>query len=316
LDILTPATDWATSPSSSEYLPARLPLLRQIAVFIGVVGPFIGVIVGIVLLWNRGVSLIDIILLITMYALTVVGVTVGFHRLFTHRSFETVRPIRVLLAIAGSMSLQGPIIKWCAVHRRHHQLSDRDGDPHSPHAYGAGFLQMLRGMWHSHVGWLFESEASDMGRSVTDLMDDRSLVVIDRLFLLWVFIGVLIPAAAGFLLTRTWLGALTGFIWGGLVRLFFMHHVTWSINSVCHVWGTRPFASADCSTNNPACAIVSFGEGWHNNHHAFPTSARHGLRWWELDIAYLFIRLLAICRLAWDIRVPNAAALRAKMKRP
>jgi stearoyl-CoA desaturase (delta-9 desaturase) len=284
------------------------------AVLIAVVVPFIGLIAGVTMLWGRGFGWLELTLLLSMYALTVLGVTVGFHRLFTHRSFETIAPIHILLAIAGSMSLQGPVIKWCAVHRRHHQCADDEGDPHSPHHHGGGVTGMLKGMWHAHVGWIFENDPEDIARSVKDLTADRALLFVDRTFLVWVFLGVLIPTAIGFAVTGTWWGALSGFVWGGLIRIFVMHHVTWSINSVCHVWGARPYESGDHSRNNPIFGILGFGEGWHNNHHAFPTSARHGLAWWQFDITWIFIRTLSVLGLAWNLRVPNQAALQAKRR--
>jgi stearoyl-CoA desaturase (delta-9 desaturase) len=287
---------------------------QRIAVFIGVVAPFLTLIGAIVLFWNRGIYRIDMVLLAAMYSLTVIGITAGFHRLFTHRGFEAARPVRIFLAIAGSMALQGPVIKWCAVHRRHHQQSDREGDPHSPYAFGDGFWAMVRGMWHSHVGWLFEDEPKDMHRSVSDLMTDKALVFIDKTFFLWFTIGLIIPTAIGYFVMGSWWGALHGLFWGGGARVCLMHHATWSINSVCHIWGTRPFNSNDESRNNFIFGIVSFGEGWHNNHHAFPTSARHGLRWYQLDISWLFIRTLKTFGLAWNLRLPNEAALKAKRR--
>jgi stearoyl-CoA desaturase (Delta-9 desaturase) len=315
MDILTPARQWAeTTPQ--EAAPHQMTRTQRLAVLLGVVGPFIALLAAIVLLWGYGVGITDLALLAAFYSLTVIGITVGYHRLLTHRAFETSRAVKVLLAIAGSMALQGPVIKWCAIHRRHHQLSDRDGDPHSPHLHGDGVIGLIKGMWHAHVGWIFENDPADLTRSVKDLLDDRALHVVDRLFLVWFFIGLLIPTAIGGLVTGTWWGAFTGFMWGGLVRIFLMHHVTWSINSVCHVWGTRPFDSHDHSTNNLPIAIVSFGEGWHNNHHAFPTSARHGLKWWQIDISWMFIQTLRLLGLAWDIRVPNEAAMASKRQAP
>jgi stearoyl-CoA desaturase (delta-9 desaturase) len=249
-----------------------------------------------------------------MYHVTGLGVTVGYHRLFTHRSFETVWPIRLALGILGSMAVQGPLLKWVAVHRRHHQHSDEVGDPHSPHLHGPGFFAMLRGLVHAHTGWLFSPDFAGMERYVRDLSSDRMLLAISKLFPLWVLIGLLIPAALGGLLTLTWYGVLAGFIWGGLVRIFLVHHMTWSINSVCHLWGGRPFRSQDHSRNNLIFGIIGFGEGWHNNHHAFPTSARHGLRWWQIDMTYLIIRTLKAVKLAWKVRLPSADAMALRLR--
>jgi stearoyl-CoA desaturase (delta-9 desaturase) len=247
-----------------------------------------------------------------MYALTALGVTVGFHRLFTHRSFETTRPVKFIFAVLGSMALEGPVLKWVAMHRRHHQHSDGEGDPHSPHHHGEGLRGLLAGAWHAHVGWIFDPDPADLPRYAGDLARDGVVRSVSRTWVLWSAIGLVLPAVLGGLITWSWRGALLGFIWGGLARVFLVHHVTWSINSVCHLWGTRPFKSRDESRNNFLFGVVGMGEGWHNNHHAFPTSARHGLRWWELDLSYWVIRGLAAAGLAWKVRVPAAPAVAAK----
>ncbi len=283
-------------------------------ILLTVVLPFVGLIVGIVFLWEHGFSWVQLILLLVMYHLTGLGVTIGYHRLFTHRSFETTWPIRLALGILGSMAVQGPLLKWVAVHRRHHQHSDEPGDPHSPHLHGQGFLAMLRGLVHAHTGWLFSADFAGMERYVRDLSSDRMLRAVSRLFPLWVLIGLLIPAALGGLLSMTWYGVLAGFIWGGLVRVFLVHHMTWSINSVCHLWGGRPFRSQDESRNNAVFGVIGFGEGWHNNHHAFPTSARHGLRWWQVDLTYMIIRTLKAMKLAWKVRLPSVDAIALRLR--
>lgn len=312
MDIIPRHDQWnaATEPPR----PDRMSFSSQMAVAVGVIGPFIGLLGAMVFLWGRGMGWVDLWLLVGMYSLTVIGVTVGFHRLFTHKSFETSTSIKAFLAIAGSMSIQGPVIKWCAVHRRHHQESDQEGDPHSPHLHGDGFFAMLAGMWHAHVGWIFEPDPENIRRSVKDLVADPVLMRINNWFAVWVALGLILPAGVGYACTGSWWGALSGFLWGGLVRVFVMHHVTWSINSVCHVWGTRPFDSRDESRNNFPIALISFGEGWHNNHHAFPTSARHGLKWWQIDISYIFIRMMQLVGLAWDVRVPPRSAMAAKAR--
>jgi stearoyl-CoA desaturase (delta-9 desaturase) len=212
------------------------------------------------------------------------------------------------------MSVEGPLFTWCAVHRLHHQHSDKPDDPHSPHLHGGGVRGFLKGLWHAHMGWLFKPDAAGVSRYIPDLLSDRLLKTISALFPLWVTIGLLLPALIGGLATLSWTGALLGFIWGGLARVFLVHHVTWSINSVCHIWGRQPFRSHDESRNNPVIGILALGEGWHNNHHAFPTSARHGLRWWEIDVSYWTIRLLSLLRLAWRVRVPGAEAIAAKQR--
>jgi stearoyl-CoA desaturase (delta-9 desaturase) len=291
-----------------------MSLAERITILLSVVLPLGGLIAGIFLLWGRGITWTELGLFIGMYSITVLGITVGYHRLFTHASFETPKFMKVFFAIAGSMAVQGPVLTWVATHRKHHQHSDHDEDPHSPHHHGGGVLGTLKGMWHAHVGWLFHPKPQGLARYVKDLINDRALLVVDKLFPLWVALGLLIPTLLGGLITMSWTGAALGFVWGGLVRIFVMHHVTWSINSVCHVWGARPFKSHDHSTNNLVFAILGFGEGWHNNHHAFPTSARHGLRWWEVDISYIIIRLLSFVGLARNIRVPSEERMKAKLR--
>lgn len=292
------------SPADPTLGADRASVLMRIALLLAVILPFLGLVAAIVLLWGHGFSWVQLGLLVGMYLLTILGVTVGFHRLFTHRAFETTRPIQIILTILGSMTVEGPLFKWVAMHRRHHQYSDSPGDPHSPHLHGRGVLGVFRGMWHAHLGWLFEADGPGLNRYVGDLQPDRTLRTVSALFPLWVGLGLLAPTALGGLLTGTWWGALLGFIWGGLARIFLVHHVTWSINSVCHLWGRQPFRSRDQSRNNVLFGILGLGEGWHNNHHAFPTSARHGLRWWQIDLSYLVIRGLSAMRLAWKVRLP------------
>ncbi len=276
--------------------------------------PFAGLVVAIVLLWGVAFNWIYLGLLGGMYIATAVGITVGYHRFFTHRSFRTPRPIAAILAALGSMAVEGPVLQWAAVHRRHHQHSDDHDDPHSPHTHGAGIWGILRGMWHAHMGWLLRAQPRGLARYVRDLRKDRLVRWMSRLFPVWVLLGLLVPAALGGVLTLSWTGVLLGFIWGGLVRIFLVHHVTWSINSVCHIWGSRPFRSHDESRNNAIFGILALGEGWHNNHHAFPASARHGLRWWEIDVSYLIIRGMGLIGLARDIRVPNSERVMAKRR--
>ena len=290
----------------------RVSLQVRLVNLVGVVLPFIGLIVAIWLLWGVAFSWVYLVLLFVMYLISGLGITVGYHRFFTHKSFETPRFMQALLAIAGSMALEGSVLKWAAVHRSHHQHSDDEHDPHSPHTHGAGVLNALRGMWHAHMGWLFRSHSISLQKYVVDLRRDPLIRTMSALFPLWVLLGLLIPAVLGGLLTWSWTGVLLGFIWGGLVRIFLVHHVTWSINSVCHIWGSRPFKSHDESRNNIVFGVLGLGEGWHNNHHAFPTSARHGLRWWQLDISYLTILAMSRVGLASKIRVPSPARVAAK----
>ena len=268
-----------------------------------VVVPFLATLAGIVLFWNRIVSATDLAILAVMYLLTATGITVGFHRMLTHRSFRTHRATEYLFAVLGSMAVQGSVIAWVADHRKHHAHTDVEGDPHSPHVgHGDGVGGVLGGLWHAHTGWLLsEHGRADWKRYAPDLWEDRGMRLINRRFVSLVMLGLAIPAAAGYLITGTIGGAATGLLWGGLVRIFFVHHVTWSVNSICHFMGTRRFEVDDRSTNVFWLALPSLGESWHHNHHAFPRSAVHGLRRWELDPSALVIRSLERVGLAWNV---------------
>jgi stearoyl-CoA desaturase (delta-9 desaturase) len=279
---------------------------------IAVILPFAGLLTAIGLLWPLEFGWTYIGLLLGMYILTGLGVTVGYHRLFTHKSFETGRVMTFIIGALGSMAAEGPIITWVATHRKHHQHSDEDEDPHSPHAHGGGFWGMMRGLWHAHMGWLLDPRDVDEARYAPDLQRDGVVRALSKTFPLWVALGLLIPAALGGLLTMSWFGVLLGLLWGGFVRIFLVHHVTWSVNSICHIWGAQRFESHDESRNNMVCAILAFGEGWHNNHHAFPTSARHGLRWWEIDTSYLVIKAMKALGLARNIKTPAPDRIEAK----
>ena len=317
--ISAPALTADPSTSSTASTPTieveeRESLAVRAVTLLAVVLPLLGLVAAVVLLWGHGFSWVHLGLLLGMYLLTVLGITVGFHRLFTHRAFEAKRSVQAVFAVLGSMAVQGPLLEWVALHRRHHQHSDGEEDPHSPHAHGGGVRGVLRGMWHAHVGWMFSRDPEDLSRYVGDLQADTLIRRVSSTWTLWSAFGLVLPAVLGGLITWTWTGVLLGFIWGGLTRVFLVHHVTWSINSVCHLWGTRPFRSHDESRNNAIFGVIGLGEGWHNNHHAFPTSARHGLRWWEFDASYLIIRGLELCGLAWKVRVPTAAAMNAKLR--
>jgi stearoyl-CoA desaturase (delta-9 desaturase) len=250
-----------------------------------VVVPFAASIAAIVLLWNSLVSGADLAILAGMYLVTALGVTVGFHRLLTHRSFQTPKWLEYLFAVLGSMAVQGPVNSWVADHRKHHAHTDKEGDPHSPHVgHGDGVRGVLAGLWHAHTGWLLSEQGrAEWKRYARDLDEDRGMRFISRHFVWLVVLSLAVPAGLGFALTGTAAGALTGFLWGGLVRIFLVHHVTWSVNSVCHFLGSRRFEVEDESRNVFWLALPSLGEAWHHNHHAFPRSARHGLKRWELD---------------------------------
>jgi stearoyl-CoA desaturase (Delta-9 desaturase) len=268
----------------------------------GVLLPFIGFVLAVVLLWNTLVDWADLAVMLVMYVISITGVTLGFHRLLTHRSFQTYKPVEYTLAILGSLAVQGPVISWVADHRKHHAHTDQEGDPHSPHGHGSGLRGAVAGLWYAHMGWLFHvSGTSDHARYARELHEDRGMRAIHRTFGLWVTVGILMPAAVGYAVDATLEGALIAALWGGPVRIFALHHVTWSINSVCHFFGTRRFAVDDHSTNVFWLSLLSFGESWHHNHHAFPRSARHGLRWWEVDPTGWLIRGMRRVKLAWNV---------------
>ncbi|HZU35993.1 MAG TPA: acyl-CoA desaturase [Gemmataceae bacterium] len=288
--------------------PERLALGLKVANFLAVVLPLLGVGSIAVFLWGWGFSWTDLGLLLGMYVLTALGITVGFHRLFVHRSFQTYPIIQFVLGVLGSMAVEGSLFHWVGLHRRHHQHSDRPGDPHSPHLHGEGIRGLLRGLWHAHLGWFFDPDPPDLDRYFKDLQQSRMLRTVSALFPVWLALGLLLPGVLGGVITGTWAGVWTGLIWGGLVRVFLVHHVTWSVNSVCHLWGFQPYQSADESRNNYLFGVLAMGEGFHNTHHAFPTSARHGLRWWQPDVSYYVIRVLSWLGLAWDVKVPSKAA--------
>jgi stearoyl-CoA desaturase (delta-9 desaturase) len=281
-----------------------MTLQHKIFNLIGVSAPFAGLILAIALLWGRAVGPLELGLMAGFYVFTCMGVTLGYHRMFTHRAFESSRVFRAVIAIIGSMAVEGSVITWVADHRKHHAFTDREGDPHSPHLSGPGFTGAVKGLWHAHIGWLFETVATaDRQRFAPDLVKDRALQVIDRLFPLWVLISFAIPFVVGWIVGGGIVAALTALLWGGLVRVFLLHHVTWSINSICHFFGRKRFEVDDESTNVFWLAPLSMGEAWHHNHHAFPTSAFHGLRWWErmTDPTGLVIMLLEKLGLVWNV---------------
>jgi stearoyl-CoA desaturase (delta-9 desaturase) len=289
-------------------------LTVRIVTIAAIIIPFAGFIAAAWLMWEKHFTWFYAGLLLTMYVLTAFGVTVGYHRYFTHSSFKTNRVVQALLGVLGSMAVEGPVLRWCAMHRLHHQCSDKPGDPHSPHEHGDGLGGVIKGFIHAHVGWMVAATSpARLFRYVPDLSSDKLNRFMDRTFAVWALLGLALPTVAGGLITMSWTGALLGFIWGGLVRVFLVHHVTWSVNSVCHIWGSRPFRSHDHSRNNFLFGVLAMGEGWHNNHHAFPTSARHGLKWWQIDTSYLLIKTLEKLGLAWDVKVPSSARLESKL---
>jgi stearoyl-CoA desaturase (Delta-9 desaturase) len=288
-----------TSSTAMTKLEQRVNLLA-------VAVPFAATLTAIVLLWNSVVSATDLAILAVMYVLTGFGVTVGFHRMLTHRAFQAPKPVEYAFAILGSMAVQGPVADWVADHRKHHAHADHEGDPHSPHVgHGDGVGAVLRGLWHAHVGWLLSDQGQASARRYApELLEDRGMRLISRRFPLLVLLSLAIPAVAGWALSGgSAAGAATGLLWGGLVRIFFVHHVTWSVNSVCHFLGTRRFETEDQSTNVAWLSLLSFGESWHHNHHAFPRSASHGLRPWEraLDPSAYVIKAMEKLGLARNV---------------
>jgi stearoyl-CoA desaturase (Delta-9 desaturase) len=267
--------------------------------------------------WNHVIPVGDLVLAAVMYLFTGFGVAAGLHRLFTHRSFKANRALKVTLAVAGSMALEGSLISWVAIHRRHHMFSDQPGDPHSPYRYGSDFPGSFRGFLWAHVGWLFAANPTDTDRFAPDLLRDRDLVVVDKLFPVLAITSLAIPFALGWLIWGTLAGAVGAFFWAGVVRMALLHHVTWSINSVCHLWGRRPFMTSDFSGNVATLALLSFGESWHNFHHSAPASARHGVLAHQMDPAARLIRWFEIAGWATKVRWPTSSQIdRLTIKAP
>ncbi|WP_116449768.1 acyl-CoA desaturase [Blastococcus litoris] len=289
-------------------------ILEIVTLSVIVAVPFLALIAVVPVVWGWGMSWLDVGLAVGFYYLTLLGVTVGYHRHFTHGSFKATRPLRLALAAAGSMAIQGPVVQWVADHRRHHAFADRAGDPHSPWRYGTDLRALLKGMWHAHLGWTFERRKTNPERYAPDLLKDGALVTTSRLFVLWAALSLFLPAVIGGLVTGTWAGAWSAFFWAGLVRIALLHHVTWSINSVCHVMGNRPFASRDRATNFWPLAILSGGESWHNLHHADPTCARHGVLRGQIDISARIIWFFEKLGWARDVKWPDPVRLAAKRR--
>ncbi len=265
--------------------------------------PIIALLVVAWQIWGDWLYWSDLIVFAIMYVATGLGITVGFHRLFTHRAFKAKTSVRATFAILGSMAIEGPIISWVADHRKHHAFSDQPGDPHSPHVdHGHGFKGAMRGLLHAHVGWLFiHTQRGRHERYAPDLMADPVIRWVNKWFFAWAVGGLVMAFLLGWLIGGSIHTALTGLLWGGAVRMLVLHHVTYSINSLCHFFGRRAFETKDESRNLLWLAIPSFGESWHNNHHAFPTSAEHGMRGWQIDTSALVIRGLEKAGLAWDV---------------
>jgi len=307
---MTTATPTRPRPPAKPLLSAQAGRAELLTIRAFLIIPFIAllaIIPAAVLGW--GISWVDLGIAAAFYTFSTLGVTVGYHRYFTHGAFKASRPLRIALAVAGGFAAQGSIITWVADHRRHHAFSDREGDPHSPWLFGTSPYALAKGFWHAHMGWLFGRDRTNVDRFAPDLADDPDLRAVDRLFPLWVTLSVGLPAVLGGLITWSWWGALTGFLWAGLARVAFQHHVTWSVNSVCHMIGDRPFASRDHSANVWPLAILSMGESWHNLHHADPTSARHGVRRGQLDVSARVIWIFEKLGWAREVRWPTPQRL-------
>jgi len=290
-------------PGPEHVQPPEFETLDRVLTGIITVGPILALVLVAWQLWDGLLHPSDVIVFVVIYLLTGLGVTIGLHRLLTHRSFKTYPLVRGIFAVLGSAAIEGPVISWVADHRKHHAFSDRAGDPHSPHVdHGSGLRGALRGLGHAHLGWLFiHTERGSRERYAPDLLADPVVSFVDRTFFVWAIGGLAAAFALGGLIGGTWRAAFTGLLWGGAVRMLVLHHVTYSINSLCHFFGRRDYVTGDHSRNLAWLAPLSMGEAWHNNHHAFPTSAFHGLSWRQLDLSALVIRTMERVGLCWDV---------------
>jgi stearoyl-CoA desaturase (delta-9 desaturase) len=294
---------------SKPVLDGKRSMGVHVSVYLGVIFPLVALLVAVPFAWGWGLSWVDVGLFVFFYAVSGLGVTVAYHRHFTHGSFKAKNWLRVAMAIAGSLAVQGPLITWVADHRRHHAFSDREGDPHSPWLYGTSPAAIAKGFWHAHMGWLFARDRSNAERFAPDLLKDPALKKVDELFWLWTLLSLLVPALFGGLISWSFWGAVTAFFWAGLVRVCVLHHVTWSVNSICHMLGERPFTARDRSANFWPLAIMSFGESWHNLHHADPTSARHGVQRGQIDLSARLIWIFEKFGWAYNVRWPTPQRL-------
>ena len=310
----------AERPSPDDIQPVEHETRDRIITGLVTLIPFLALFVAAYLAWNSILFWSDLVVFAILYTFSGFGITVGFHRLFTHRSFKTGPRTRRLFAIMGSTAIEGPIISWVADHRKHHAFSDKFGDPHSPHVdHGHGWKGAFKGLVHAHVGWIFiHEQRGSHERYAPDLVADPIVSKVHSQFILWATGGILAGGVLGFLIGGlSWKAALTGLLWGGIIRLFVLHHVTFGINSLCHFFGKQPYETDDHSRNFAPLALFSFGEAWHNNHHAFPTSARHGLRRWQIDLSAALIYGMEKVGLAWDVvRIPPERQVRKEKGRP
>ncbi len=300
---MSTAVSSSTIPARDDVEPVLNETRDRIATGIVTAVPILALGLVVWQVWGDFLRWSDVIVFAIMYVATGLGITVGFHRYFTHRSFKTSRPVRATLAVLGSAAIEGPVISWVADHRKHHTFADQEGDPHSPHVdHGVGFRGAFKGLLHAHVGWLFiHTQRGLRRRYARDLIDDPIVNFVDRKFFYWAIGGLVAAFLLGWAIGGSLYAGLTGLLWGGAVRMLVVHHVTFSINSLCHFFGRRRFETDDESRNLLWLAPFSFGESWHNNHHAFPTSAEHGMRKWELDWSALLIRAMERVGLVWDV---------------
>jgi stearoyl-CoA desaturase (delta-9 desaturase) len=295
----------------------RQARIEQVILAAFIVLPLLAVAAAVPVMWGWGLDWHAAVIAFVMYAISGHGVTVGFHRYFTHGSFKAKRWVRVMLAVAGSLAIEGPVIRWVSDHRRHHAFSDKEGDPHSPWRYGNDVRALTKGLWHAHIGWLFDVEQTNQERFAPDLLADPDIVKVDRAFMRLTAVTLLLPPLVGYLWSGfTWQGALTAFFWGSLVRVALLHHTTWSINSICHAFGERPFKSRDKATNVWWLAVISMGESWHNLHHAEPTAARHGVLKGQVDSTARVIWAMEKLRMVHEVRWPTRERLAAKLVAP
>ncbi|MGN6473963.1 MAG: acyl-CoA desaturase [Mycobacteriales bacterium] len=316
LETPTVASDGPRSPLPETGLARSKAAAHaeQVILVLVITIPLLAVAAAAPVAWGWGLGWHDIVIAAVMYAISGHGITVGFHRYFTHGAFKAKKVLRVALAVAGSLAIQGPVIRWVADHRRHHAYSDKDGDPHSPWRYGANLRAMLKGLWHAHIGWMFDIEQTNHARFAPDLLADSAIVRVSKAFPWLSAVSLLTPPLVGYLWSGfAWQGALSAFFWASLVRVALLHHVTWSINSICHAFGSKPFASRDESRNVWWLAIPSMGESWHNLHHADPTAARHGVLRGQLDTSGRVIWAFEKLHLAYDVRWPSPERVQAKL---
>jgi stearoyl-CoA desaturase (delta-9 desaturase) len=306
---LETAPEATPAPGPKPVMGERRSVMAHLVVKIFVLVPVVAIMAAVPVAWGWGLNWADAGLGAGFFVISGLGVTVGYHRLFTHSSFKANRALRITLAICGNLAAQGPVIGWVADHRRHHAFSDRDGDPHSPWLFGTGPGALAKGFWHAHMGWLFEREQTNVDRFAPDLAADKDIVLVDKLFPVWITISFLLPGVLGGLITWSVWGGVTAFFWAGLVRIAFLHHVTWSTNSICHMIGERPFTSRDRAANFWPLAVFSFGEAWHNLHHADPTCARHGVLRGQIDISARLIWLFEKFGWASQVRWPTPLRL-------